>query len=108
MARFAQNPFSPPAIKECQAEVGEDVYQTLVELGRLAPVSPEVVFRKEDYEQMIAMVREHFANEPTLTVIQFRDRLNTSRRYVLAFLEHLDTTGLTVRDGDVRRLRVGR
>ena len=51
------------------------------------------------------MVREHFAYQDTLTVIQLRDRLNTSRRYVLAFLEHLDAAGLTVRTGDYRTLR---
>lgn len=108
MVRFAQAPFSPPPIKEVQAEVGEDVYQALVEQGRLIPVSPDVVFRKEDYDQLVAIVRDHFSREATLTVSQFRDQLNTSRRYVLAFLEHLDATGLTVRDGDARRLRAGR
>jgi hypothetical protein len=34
-----------------------------------------------------------------------RDHFNTSRRYVLALLEHLDATGVTVREGDARRLR---
>ena len=108
LARFAQNPFAPPPIKEAQAEAGEDVVQALIELGHLTTVSAEVAFRKEDYDQMVAMVHEHFAREATLTVIQFRDRLNTSRRYALAFLEHLDQTGLTVREGDVRKLRGGR
>ncbi len=54
---------------------------------------------------MLGLVRAHFAREETLTAAQFRDQLNTSRRYVLAFLEHLDATGVTVREGDVRKLR---
>jgi selenocysteine-specific elongation factor len=40
-----------------------------------------------------------------LTVAQFRDMFDTSRRYALAFLEHLDSTGVTQRDGDLRRLK---
>jgi selenocysteine-specific elongation factor len=108
LTRFAQNPYGPPSIKECQAEVGEDLTAALVDLGRLAPVSGDVVFRKEDYEQMVAIVRKHFEGEETLTAAQLRDRLNTSRRYVLAFLEHLDSVGVTMRDGDVRRLRKGK
>lgn len=108
LARFAQNPFSPPSIKESQAEVGDDVYLALVDLGSLVAVSPEVVFRKEDYDRLVALLREHFQHEATLTVIQFRDKLNTSRKYVLAFLEYQDAAGLTIRDGDVRRLRAGR
>lgn len=105
LAKFAQNPFSPPSVKEAQAEVGEDLFAALVDLGELMLVSPEVTFRSSDYERMVAMVREHFSHEETLTAAQFRDRLNTSRRYVLAFLEHLDAAGVTARDGDVRRLR---
>ena len=105
LARFAQAPYAPPTIKDVQQEVGEDIYTAMVDLGYVYPVSSEVAFRKEDYDRMIQMVREHFQRQETLTVIQFRDRLNTSRRYVLAFLEHLDSVGITVRDGDVRKLK---
>jgi selenocysteine-specific elongation factor len=105
MARFAQAPYSPPSVKEVQGEIGEDGYSALVDLGWLTPVSAEVAFRKEDYDQMVGLVRAHFEREETLTAAQFRDQLNTSRRYVLAFLEHLDAIGITTRDGDARKLR---
>jgi selenocysteine-specific elongation factor len=105
LARFAQAPYAPPTIKDAQAEVGEDVYQALVDQGKLIQVSSEVAFRQQDYEKMIQLVRAHFTREDTLTAAQFRDQLNTSRRYVLAFLEHLDATGITLREGDSRRLR---
>jgi selenocysteine-specific elongation factor len=105
LARFAQAPYAPPTIKEVHAEVGEDVYNALVELGSLVPVSTEVVFRKQDYDQMVGLVQSHFDHEETLTAAQLRDMLNTSRRYVLAFLEHLDALGVTVREGDARKLR---
>jgi selenocysteine-specific elongation factor len=38
-------------------------------------------------------------------VAEFRDHFNSSRKYALAFLEHLDTSGVTVREGDFRRLK---
>ena len=105
LARFAQSPFAPPSVKESQAEVGEDVYEALVGQGELFPVSADVVFRKQDYQQMVALVQKHFEREETLTAAQFRDQLNTSRRYVLALLEHLDAIGVTMRQGDIRKLR---
>jgi selenocysteine-specific elongation factor len=40
-----------------------------------------------------------------ITVAQARDYFKTSRRYVLALLEYMDAQGVTVRDGDVRRLK---
>jgi selenocysteine-specific elongation factor len=103
--RFAGSPYAPPSIKESQAAVGEDVYEALVGLGVLYPVSAEVVFRAQDYQEMVALVRRHFETEETLTAAQFRDQLNTSRRYILALLEHLDAAGITVRQGDFRSLR---
>jgi selenocysteine-specific elongation factor len=103
--KFAQSPFSPPTVKEAAAEVGEDVFNALVLLGDLVQVSPDVAFRKQDYDRMVAMVRDHFTTEGTLSAAQLRDQLNTSRRYVLAFLEHLDAVGVTLREGDFRRLR---
>jgi selenocysteine-specific elongation factor len=108
LARFAQNPYSPPTVKDAQAEVGDDVFAALLDLGYFVPVSGEVVFRKEDYDRLRQVVHQHFEREETLTAAQFRDLLNTSRRYALAFLEHLDTAGVTVREGDLRRLRKGR
>lgn len=100
---FEAAPFAPPSAKECQAQVGEDVFAALVELGELVLVSEDVAFRAADYGTLLRAVREHFKREPTLSVAQFRDQFNTSRRYALAFLEYLDTRHLTVREGDVRR-----
>ncbi|MEW5868417.1 MAG: selenocysteine-specific translation elongation factor [Chloroflexota bacterium] len=105
LRRFAAAPFAPPAVKECQAQVGEEVFAALLETGRLAAVAPDVVFRREDYERMLSEVRGLMAEYGSITVAQVRDHFNTSRRYVLALLEHLDASGVTLRQGDVRRLR---
>ncbi len=105
MARFKANPYSPPTVKECQAEVGEDVYQALADNGTLVQVASDVVFSRSGYDSLIRGVRQMMEEGTTVTAAQVRDRFNTSRRYVLAFLEHLDEQGVTVRDGDVRRLR---
>jgi selenocysteine-specific elongation factor len=104
MARFAQAPYTPPSVKEAQLEVGEDVVSALIELGQLVQVSSEVVFRKQDYQALTQWVEQHFQNQAELTVAQFRDEFNTSRRYALGFLEHLDALGVTIRSGDARRL----
>lgn len=107
LERFAASPLAPPSVKECQAEVGEGVFTALVESGRLTLVSSEVVFRTEDFQRMTAEVRRQFEQHETLTAAQVRDYFNTSRKYVLAFLEYLDSQGITVRQGDVRRLKRG-
>lgn len=110
LTRFTTSPFAPPSVKECKAEVGEDVYHALVDQGQLVSVqtgstAPDVVFSQEGYTRMLGEVRRLLKKNGTMTVAQVRDHFNTSRRYALAFLEHLDSIGVTVREGDVRFLR---
>jgi selenocysteine-specific elongation factor len=105
LSRFAASPYSPPNFKDCQAEVGEDVLAALVDTGTLIAVAPDVLFRQADYERMVADVRKLIQQRGALTVAEARDHFNTSRRYVLAFLEYLDAIGVTVRTGDERRLK---
>ena len=40
-----------------------------------------------------------------MTTAQFRDRHKTSRKYAIPLLEYFDRTGVTVRVGEVRRLK---
>ena len=105
LARFAQAPYAPPSVKECLSEVGEDLFAALIDLGQFVSVSSEVVFRREDYERMVAEVRNMLQMRGKITAAEVRDHFNTSRRYVLALLEHLDAIGVTVREGDYRKLK---
>ncbi len=104
LARFAAAPYSPPSVKECQAEVGEDLFQALIDTGRLILAAPEVVFREADYQKMVHEIRKLISKNGPITAAQVRDHFNTSRKYTLALLEYLDSAGITVREGDYRRL----
>jgi selenocysteine-specific elongation factor len=105
LKRFAASPYSPPSVKEAKSDVGDEIFQAMVALDLLVPVSSEVVFRREDYDQMVVDVKALLQEKGDLSAAQVRDHFDTSRRYVLAFLEHLDEVGVTIREGDVRRLR---
>jgi selenocysteine-specific elongation factor len=105
LVRFAQNPYAPPTIKDSVSEVGEELFNALIDSGILFPLSSEVVFRKEDYEKALDKIKILLENGNAISVAQVRDSFGTSRRYVLAFLEHLDSIGITRRDGDVRYLK---
>ena len=103
--KFAKSPYSPPTLKESQAEAGEDLVSSLVELGELMPVSAEIVFRKADYEAMVARVRAAIGQKGQISLAEVRDLFGTSRKYAQALLEHLDATGITRREGDYRKLK---
>ena len=103
--RFGSNPYATPSIKECQAEAGEEVVNALIELGELVPVSQEVIFRKSDYDAMVMHIEGAIKKQGQVTLAEVRDMFNTTRKYVQALLEHLDAIGVTMRDGDARKLR---
>jgi selenocysteine-specific elongation factor len=105
MRKFAEAPFGPPSLKECQAEAGEEIVNALIELGELIAVSPEVVFRRQDYETMVGQIRATLQQKGTITLAEVRDLFHTSRKYAQALLEHLDALGVTLRQGDVRTLK---
>jgi len=103
--RFESNPYATPSVKECQAEAGEEVVNALIEMGELITVSPEVIFRKTDYDAMVAQIKQGIEQNGQITLAEVRDSLNTTRKYVQALLEHLDAVGVTMRNGDARVLR---
>ena len=105
LAKFAAAPFAPPSVKDCQAEVGEELFAALLEVGELTLVAPEVAFRRADYEQMVTRVRAFLTHSGQATAAEIRDLFGTSRKYALALLEHLDAIGVTIRAGDFRRLK---
>ena len=105
MRKFEENPFSPPGVKECRAELGEELLNALIDMGEFALVSSEVIFRKKDYDSMVTAVRSAITRNGQITLAETRDLFGTSRKYAQALLEHLDAGGVTIRDGDFRRLK---
>ncbi len=105
LARFHSAPYATPSMKESEAAVGASVLAVLLDQGRLVKVSDEVVFLPETYSGMVERIKQYIRQNGSITVAQVRDLFDTSRKYALAVLEHLDSKGITKRVGDERVLR---
>ncbi|MGD8822739.1 MAG: selenocysteine-specific translation elongation factor [Anaerolineales bacterium] len=105
LGKFKSNPFSPPSVKDTRQALGDELYQYLLDSHIFVQVSAEVVFLNESYQEMIDTVRQAINQRGAVTVAEVRDLFNTSRKYVLGLLEHLDEVGMTIRKGDTRELR---
>ncbi|MEM7798152.1 MAG: selenocysteine-specific translation elongation factor [Chloroflexota bacterium] len=104
MSRFNRSGINSPSVKDAKGEVGEDLYFTLVDLGELRQISDDVVYIQETYEEIRAEVIQYLSEHQEINAGQMRDLFQTSRKYAIGFLEHLDQIKITRRDGDVRRL----
>ena len=105
LSTFARSPYATPSVAECEAAVGSELLNVLLEEGRLVRVSDSVVFLADTYEEMVRRVVDHLKAEGSITVAQVRDTFQASRKYALALMEHLDEQRITKRVGDERVLR---
>ncbi len=98
-------PWNTPLIKDCKLEIGDGVFDVLLRQRKLVAVNEDVVFLPETYEDALAKVRAHISTNGQITAAEVRDMFQTSRKYALALLEHLDVIGVTKRVGDARVLK---
>jgi len=80
----------------------EQVFESMLANGELKMLSKQVYWLGMKYDEAIELIKAHFHKNDNLTLAQCRDILKTSRKYALAFLEHLDGKQVTRMSGDVR------
>jgi len=105
LEQFRRSPYTPPSVKEVMERVGEEIYSVLLERGDLVQASQGVVFHSKDVATMRDTVVGEINQAGSISLARFRDLFNTSRKYAQAFLEFLDVQGVTLREGEVRKLK---
>lgn len=108
LATFAKEPFAPPNTPDLLRLIGGDVelLESLIERGTLVRIGDGILFRRADFETMVAQVQTFAQAQGSITLAQVRDLFQTSRKYAQALLEEMDAQRITRREGDVRILRV--
>jgi selenocysteine-specific elongation factor len=103
---LSAQPLEPPSRKELTPDVASQrALKFLVESGEVVEISAELVLSTSAVAQATAHVKAFIAKHGPATVSDLRQRLGSSRRVVVPFLEYLDRTFVTVRHGDRRALR---
>ena len=109
---LARAPFSPPDVRQIAGEAGLQhatllqVMKALEREGSVVRVAADLYFLREAIDSVVRALREQVAEGEEITPALFRERFQTSRKYAIPVLEHLDVEGVTIRIGDRRRLRV--
>lgn len=105
LLQFQEQPTTPPSLKQCVEAIGGELTDALLETGQLVQPAEDVVFLPVIFEEMQTLAIEHLRTHGSITLAELRDQLHTSRKYAVAVLEFLDSSGVTVRKGDSRQLR---
>jgi selenocysteine-specific elongation factor len=107
---FRTQPFAPPTRAGAEQAVGAsgpEVVAALVERGDLLAMNAEILLDRAAYAEAVRRIVAHLRAHGRISVAEGRDRLATSRKYMLAIFERLDERRITIRDGDERVLGPG-
>ena len=104
-AMLAEKPFDPPG----RASLSEDqnlpqALRFLIEQEEVIELNSDIVIGRDAFEQMRTIVVQALSENRSATASQLRQKIETTRRVIIPFLEYLDRIGVTQRIGDERVL----
>ena len=107
LSRLAGSGFQPPDLSELLREIPSahrppELVRYLLESEQVVKVTSELLYTREQWREVVARVARHLTDHQTLTMADFKNLLQVSRKYSIPVLEHMDRTGLTRREGDAR------
>jgi len=110
---YLQAGLQPPYFKELSRSLdadpkrSKDILMHLVNEGAIIKVKEELYFHAVTIEKLKKKLVAYLEAQGEINTPQFKEMTGVSRKYVIPLAEYFDSTNLTLRVGDVRRLRKG-
>jgi selenocysteine-specific elongation factor len=108
---LGEQPLAPPDLKEIEKQAAvprnrlNEVLRLLEREGAVVRITTDMYFLSSSIEQLRQTLRRHLTEKREMTAASFRDLIGSSRKYTIPLLEFFDRDGLTIRIGDIRRLK---
>ena len=107
--KFDQNEYMPPKLDKLinsysDEGLAEEICNLLINNGELIKVAHKIYFDYQAVKEAEELLKDYLQKNETIDVAQFRDLLDSSRKYALPLLEYFDQQGITDREGDIRSL----
>ena len=109
LSEFKKQKFIPPKYSDLESMCKDKksfkmVFESLVDREDIVKVSENFWLLSEYYQKAKDIVINFIKEHGSISVAEFRDELQTSRKYALALMEHFDTIKFTKRMEDKRIL----
>ncbi len=108
---LGEQPLAPPDLKEVEKRLGlaraklAEVVRLLEREGTVVRVTTDMYFLTGSIDQLRTTLKNYLMEKGEMTAASFRDLIGSTRKYTIPLLEYFDRDGLTIRIGDVRRLK---
>ncbi|MEP7214301.1 MAG: selenocysteine-specific translation elongation factor [Acidobacteriota bacterium] len=82
------------------------IFQTLINSNEVLKINSDFYFAREAVDDLIAKLRKHAETAPDrlIDVPSFKELAGISRKYAIPILEYFDSSRITIRQGDKRRV----
>jgi len=87
-----------------EKETFRQVLGSMLDEKVLVCLSPQIFLHRDHFRGALLAMREIEDKNGAISLGSLRDSLDTSRKYVYAFLEYCDRSNITKREGDLRTL----
>ena len=110
---YQQNGLTPPYFKEfCKTQnldeiKSKEVLHVLVDEGLIVRIKDDLYFHQEAILMIKKKLVEFLNAHGEITTPQFKDMTGASRKFVIPIIEYFDARNVTIRVGDIRKLRNG-
>jgi selenocysteine-specific elongation factor len=108
---YRQAGLQPPFFKEITAQLSgnssqqQEVLEWMLGQSILVKVKEDLYFHHSALLELQQRLNAFLKENGEITTPQFKDMTQASRKYTIPLLEYFDTQKVTIRIGDVRRLR---
>ncbi|OEU49725.1 MAG: selenocysteine-specific translation elongation factor [Desulfobacterales bacterium C00003060] len=110
---YRQSGLQPPYFRDLVTSMGQnpvhvkEILMHMLEEETLVKVKEDLFFHRRVVEDLKDRLVFYLKAHNEVTTPQFKEMTGVSRKYTIPLIEYFDTTKVTIRVGDVRRLREG-
>ncbi|MDL2269596.1 selenocysteine-specific translation elongation factor [Desulfosarcina sp. OttesenSCG-928-A07] len=109
--RYQQSGLTPPYFRDIakdldvDAKTARNVLDLLVSDGKVVKVKEDLYFDRLTIDGLKDQLVSYLLENGEISTPTFKDMTGASRKYVIPLIEYFDTTHVTIRVGDIRKLR---
>jgi len=108
---YRQDGLTPPYFRELSGKLSvdasraKDMLMLLINEGRIIKTKDDLYFHADTIAELKNRIVDFLQSHGEMTPTQFKDMTGLSRKYLIPLLEYFDSQNVTIRVGDIRRLR---
>ena len=111
LSTYLKSGLCPPYFKDLSktldidSKKAKDVLMLLTEQGLIIKTKEELYFHAEVVNNLKKKLVDFLLTHGEITTPQFKEMTGTTRKYLIPLIEYFDSKNITIRIGDIRKLR---